>query len=148
MDKTQLQKELMPVVDGLLMQSEIDAPFEFVYLEDTRGKQLNPGDVAVWAGKPAGMGVETKDLDAFMQEMQSVDSDARDKTKGKAEAYQQLTTTLRRLLQDIKVYCLTEIGTEAYILGKAETGDYAGLRTMVMHDQATVAKKNDRTERD
>lgn len=138
MNKEQLQQELMQAADGLLMDSEIKAPFEFVYLELPQQEQLRPEDVAEHAGKPAGTAVEVQELDDFLRQMQGVSSDARNSTPEGAAARQQLTDTLQRLLQDVKVYCIHQIGTDAYLLGRAEDGNYAGLRTMVIEDEATI----------
>ncbi len=128
----------MQAVDGLLMKSEIESPFEFVYLELPEGQQLKPEDVVEHAGKPSGMAVKIKTLEDFFSQVQGLESDAREATPEGKAAYQQLMAALKRLLQDVKVYCISQIGTEAYILGKAEEGNYAGLRTMVIQDEATV----------
>ncbi|OKL41495.1 nuclease A inhibitor family protein [Pontibacter flavimaris] len=141
MNKEQLQKELMQAVDGLLMQSEIEAPFEFVYLEQPQGRQLRPEDVVEHAGKPSGMAVKVHTLEEFLSQMQGVDSDVRKSTPDGQAAYRRLTETLLRLLQDVKVYSITQIGTEAYILGKAEDGNYAGLRTMFIQDEASIKEE-------
>lgn len=141
MNKEQLQKELMQAVDGLLLQSEIEAPFEFVYLEVPQGRKLTPDDVVEHAGKPSGMDVKIQELDDFMRQVQGVDSDVRKETPDGKAAYQQLTSTLKRLLQEVKVYSITQIGTEAFILGKAEDGNYAGLRTMLIQDEATIKER-------
>lgn len=141
MDKAQLQRELMQAVDGLLLQSEIEAPMEFVYLEVPQGRQLSPQDVVEHAGKPSGMAVKVQELEEFLRQLRGVDSDVRHQTPVGEAAYQHLVSTLRRLLQDLKVYSITQIGTESYILGRAEDGNYAGLRTMVIQDEATIEEE-------
>ncbi|MCX2739311.1 nuclease A inhibitor family protein [Pontibacter anaerobius] len=143
MNKEQIQKELMQAVDGLLMQSEIEAPFEFVYLELPGDKQLTPDDVVEHAGKPSGMAVKVQELDEFMQQVQGVDSDVREETPDGKAAFRHLTSTLKRLLQNVKVYSISQIGTEVYILGRAEKGKYAGLRTMVIQDEATIKEQEE-----
>lgn len=137
LSKEELQHELMSVADGLLLKSEIEAPFEFVYHSLRQGQQFGPETVAEWSGKPAGMAVDTKDLDAFMKEMKGIVSDART-SDDNSDLYQQLAGRLQELLQDVQVYCITQIGTEVYILGKTGQGDYVGLRTMAMIDEATI----------
>lgn len=133
----------MKAVDGLLMDSEIEAPFEFVYIELEKGKQLTPDDVVEHAGKPSGMDVKVQELDAFMRQVQGLDSDARKETPEGKAAYKLLEDTLKRHLQDIKVYGITQIGTEVYILGKAKDGNYAGLRTMVIQGEATIQEEDE-----
>ncbi|WP_276495955.1 nuclease A inhibitor family protein [Pontibacter litorisediminis] len=141
MNKAQLERELMQAVDGLLLQSEIEAPFEFVFVELPQGQQLKPDDVVEHAGKPSGMAVKIQTLEEFFSQLQGLGSDVRESTPEGKAAYQELTDTLQRLLQDIKVYSITQIGTEAYILGKADDSNYAGLRTMLIQDEATVKEE-------
>ena len=140
MSKEQLQMELTQAADGILLRSEIEAPLEFVYLETEQGRQLMPEDVVEHAGKPSGMDVKTYDLEEFLQRLQGIASDAR---KGPDSATQQLFGTLQRLLQDVKVYTITQIGTEAYILGRAEDGTYAGYKSMVVLDEASIEEQDE-----
>lgn len=140
MSKEQLQKELTQAADGILLRSEIEAPLEFVYLETEQGRPLTTEDVVEHAGKPSGMAVRTYDLEGFMQLLQGVTSDAR---KGPDSATRQLFGTLQRLLQDVKVYTITQIGTEAYILGRAEDGTYAGYKSMVVVDEASIDEQEE-----
>lgn len=84
------------------------------------------------------MKVEIKGLEEFLHQFKSINSDERQSTPEGKEAHHKLTTVLNQHLQDIKVYCITQIGTEVYILGRAQDGNYAGLRTMVVQDEATI----------
>jgi len=137
MNKEELEKELNQATDGLLMQSDIEAPFDFFYRE-LQGQAFSPELVAEWAGKPAGMHVDTQSLDDFFSQMKGLGTDARNKAAGGQLSYQQLKDTLNRLLEDVNVYCISQIGTEVFLLGRTENGDYAGLRTMVMHNEASI----------
>ncbi|WP_025605434.1 nuclease A inhibitor family protein [Pontibacter actiniarum] len=141
MNKEQLQQELMQAVDGLLVHSEIDAPFEFVYLELRPGKGLEASDVAEYAGKPSGMKVDVVELEEFLQKNKSIVSDARESTPGGEAGRRRLAEALRHHLEGVKVYCMTQIGTEVYMLGKAGEGHFAGLRTMMVQDEATIDEK-------
>ncbi|MDX5423378.1 MAG: nuclease A inhibitor family protein [Hymenobacteraceae bacterium] len=141
MNKEQLEQELNQATDGLLMKSDIEAPFDFFYREMDE-EQFSPELVAEWAGKPSGMTVETKSLDEFFRETKGVVSDTRGKTKGGDEGLQQIKDALSKLVQDVKVYCINQIGTEAFILGRTEDGNYAGLRTMVIEDESSVDNGN------
>lgn len=137
MTKEQLQQELMSVADRVLLKSEIEAPFEFSYYSLRPGEQFTPETVVEWAGKPAGMTVETKELDAFIDEMKGIVPDVRT-ADNQPKLYQQLTDKLHELLQDVQVYCITQVGTEVFILGKTGNGDYAGLKTMVIEGQSNI----------
>ncbi|MBF9255579.1 hypothetical protein I2I11_19930 [Pontibacter sp. 172403-2] len=137
MSKEELQQELMSVAGGLLLKSEIEAPFEFVYYSLRPGQQFAPETVAEWAGKPAGMAVDTKNPEAFRNKIKGIVPVGA--TSGDTSSlYQQLAAKLNELLDDVQVYSITQIGTEVYMLGKTGTGAYAGLRTMAMIDEATI----------
>ncbi|RDV14003.1 sugar-non-specific nuclease inhibitor NuiA-like protein [Pontibacter diazotrophicus] len=138
MNKDQLEKELNQAVDGLLMKSEIEAPFEFFYRELEQGEQFSSEKVTEWTGEAAGMEVATKELDEFFNETGGIAADARNKGESNEQRTQMLKSRLNELLEDVKVYMITEIGTQVFILGKTEDGNYAGLRTMVVDDEASV----------
>ncbi|TPE43376.1 nuclease A inhibitor family protein [Pontibacter mangrovi] len=143
MNKEQLKQELMQAVDGLLVHTEIDAPFEFVYLPLEENRELKPDDVAEHAGKPSGMKVQVQELESFLQSIKCIDSDVRKSTPEGERVDKRLTSALQRHLQHIKVYSMTQIGTEVYILGKADDGNYAGLRTMMIQDEATIKEQEE-----
>ncbi|WP_162053079.1 nuclease A inhibitor family protein [Pontibacter pamirensis] len=138
MNKDQLEKELNQAIDGLLMKSGIEAPFEVFYQELEPGEQFSSEKVTEWTGEAAGKDVETRELDEFFQEMGGVSADARNKGETNEKRYQMLKSKLNELLEDVKVYMITEIGTQVFILGKAEDGNYAGLRTMIVEDEASL----------
>ena len=138
MNKDQLEKELNQAVDGLLMKSDIEAPFEFFYRELENGEEFSPKKVTEWTGEATGMEVKTRELDEFFQEMGGISADIRNKGESNENRAQMLKSKLNELLEDVKVYMITEIGSQVFILGKTENGDYAGLRTMVVHDESSV----------
>ena len=138
MNKEQLEKELKQAVDGLLMKSDVEAPFEFFYRELKPGEQFSTKKVTEWTGEAVGMDVKTQGLDGFLEEMGGVSADARNKGENNENRSRMLKSRLNELLEDVKVYMITEIGTQVFILGKTEDGNYAGLRTMVVHDEASV----------
>ncbi|MFD2999201.1 nuclease A inhibitor family protein [Pontibacter toksunensis] len=138
MEKDQLEKELNQAVDGLLLKSDIEAPFEFFYRELEQGEAFSPKKVTEWTGEATGMEVKTRELDEFFHEMGGISADIRNKGESNEKRYQMLKSKLNDLLEDVKVYMIHEIGSQVFILGKAENGDYAGLRTMVVHDESSV----------
>lgn len=138
MNKEQLENELKKAIDGLLMKSEIDAPFEFFYRELDQGEEFSPKKVTEWTGDAVGMDVETRDLTDFLQEMGGIAADARNKGENDENRALLLKSKLEELLQDVKVYLISEMGTQVFILGKAEDGNYAGLRTMIVDNESSV----------
>ncbi len=69
MSKEQLENELKPLFDGLMMRSETDSPFEFYYFENTQNLPLNKDTVATLAGKSGGSEIKTEELDYFFRNM-------------------------------------------------------------------------------
>ncbi|GAB3531331.1 hypothetical protein GCM10027443_13350 [Pontibacter brevis] len=138
MDKERLKEELKQTIDGLLMKSDVEAPFEFFYRELEEDEEFSTDKLTEWTGEAVGMDVKTWELDEFFQEMGGVSADARNKGETNEKRYQMLKSKLNELLEDVKVYMITEIGSQVFIIGKTENGDYAGLRTMVVHDESSV----------
>ena len=132
MSKEQLENELKPYYDGLLMRSETDSPFEFYYFENPQRLPLNKDTVASMAGKSSGSEIKTENLDYFFRNMVRLYPEDGDDRKQEAERYKQLQQKLYDLLQDVQVFKADEISITAYILGKTPEGDFAGLRTIVV----------------
>ncbi|NDK56364.1 nuclease A inhibitor family protein [Pontibacter fetidus] len=132
MNKEELENELKPFYDGLLMLSETDSPFEFYYFENTQNLPLNKDTVASLAGKSSGSEIKTEELTYFFRNMTRVYPEDGPERKQQADRFTQLQQKLEALLQDVKVYKADEISITAYILGKTPDGDIAGLRTVVV----------------
>lgn len=132
MTQEQLQNELKPIYDGLLMRSETDSPFEFYYFENTQGLPLNADTVAKLAGKTTGDEIKTEPLDYFFRNMKRLYPEDGEVRKKEAERYNLLENRLQELLRDVQVYKADEISITAYILGQTQNGDIAGLRTVVV----------------
>ena len=132
MSKEQLQNELKPLFNGLMMRSETDSPFEFYYFENTQNLPLNKDTVASLAGKSNGEEIRTEELDYFFRNMVRLYPEDGEDRKQEVERYKRLQQKLYDLLQDVQVYKADEISITAYILGKTQKGDFAGLRTIVV----------------
>ena len=132
MSKEQLENELKPLYDGLMMRSETDSPFEFYYFENPQHLPLNKDTVASMAGKSSGAEIKTEELDYFFRNMVRLYPEDGEDRKQEVERYKRLQQKLHELLQDVQVYKANEISITAYILGKTQKGDFAGLRTIVV----------------
>lgn len=132
MNKEELENELKPFYDGLLMLSETDSPFEFYYFENTQNLPLNENTVASLAGKSSGTEIKTEELAYFFRNMTRIYPEDGPDRKQQADRFTQLQHKLEELLQDVKVYKADEISITAYILGQTPNGDIAGLRTVVV----------------
>lgn len=132
MNKEELENELKPFYDGLLMMSETDSPFEFYYFENTKDLPLNENTVASLAGKSSGTEIKTEELSYFFRNMTRLYPEDGPDRKQQADRFTQLQQKLEEVLQDVKVYKADEISITAYILGQTPNGDIAGLRTVVV----------------
>jgi hypothetical protein len=131
MNVSQIEKELMEVSEGLLMLSETDAPFEFYYHQKPEDK-FDEDIVVEWDGKPGGTAVQVLTLGDFFNRMKNPHKDADETQKKNAERFKKLEAKLNELLEDVKVYKLSEITLPVYIIGRTKSGDYAGLKTLVV----------------
>jgi hypothetical protein len=132
MDQTQLEEKLKNLVDGLLMLSETDAPFEYYILEDSKDLLLNKETVATIAGKTTGDEIETETLEHFFRNMVRLNPEDSDERKKEAARFKELQEQLQQQLQDVKVYRAGNTSITIYILGKTDNGDIAGLRTLIV----------------
>ncbi|MCJ8166287.1 nuclease A inhibitor family protein [Pontibacter sp. E15-1] len=127
----QIETELKQAANGLLMLSETDEPFEFYYDKDFAHEELNEETVLKMAGMPAQYPVEVVELDYFLRNQTRPPEETPD-ALARGERFQQLQAKLQDLLQDVKVYRVGETRITAYILGKTEDGEIAGLTTVVV----------------
>lgn len=132
MNQEQLQNELKPLYDGLLMRSETENPFEFYYFENTQNLPLNTDTVAKLTGKSNGAEIKTEPLDHFFRDMVNGNTETGDIRMQDAERFRMLQQQLEERLQNVLVYKAQELGTTAYILGQLPNGDIAGLRTVIV----------------
>ncbi|RIJ41702.1 nuclease A inhibitor family protein [Pontibacter oryzae] len=132
MEIEELKKELMQASEGLLMQSETDAPFEFYYHEKPESEPFTEDTIVEWDGKPGGAKVEIVAVEEFLKNMTHPDSDAAQEQHENAERFRLLQVKLKELLQDVKVFKISQVSMPVYLIGKTENGDYAGLKTLVV----------------
>jgi len=124
----QIEAELKSAINGLLMMSETDEPFEFYYDEQHDAAELNGETVRKLAGMPAQYPMEVVDVDHFFRNMTRPD------TVGEQQArrFQHLQDKLKELLEDVQVYLIGENRITVLILGKSPDGKIAGLKTVVV----------------
>jgi len=119
---------------GLLYQSETDAPFEVVHYPaaSVTGGAPAATALATWAGKTAQEKVETDTLPHFFRNMTRETPDLEEGVMQAALRFKQLQEFLELHLQDVKVYRVGHRNITAFILGRTQTGDMAGLKTTLV----------------
>lgn len=123
----------MQAAEGLQMLSETDATFEFFSHQAPENEPFSPDTVVDWDGKPGGTRVETLELEDFLKPMLHPHPDAAPAQKTKAAQFNGLVRALRAHLQEPKAYKVSDVSMPVYLIGKTDSGDYAGLKTLVVH---------------
>ena len=127
----QIETELRQAVNGLLMRSETDEPFEFFYDEEHDGSELNEETVRKLAGMPAQYPMEVVGLDEFFRSQVRPSEETPDELT-RAERFRQLQAKLHELLPDAKAYRIGETRISVFILGTMEAGEVTGLKTVLV----------------
>jgi hypothetical protein len=131
MDLEKIKYELMEASEGLQMLSETDATFEFYHHEKPEDK-FGEDIVVEWDGKPGGTKIEVLSLDEFFKNMTEAHAGATEEQKQNTERFKKLQAKLEELLEDVKAYKLSDLIMPVYLIGRTESGDYAGLKTIVV----------------
>src|SRR5262245_57526287 len=119
--KNSIVDELGQASKGLVFVSETEAELEPFAWEG--GGKLTRGRVLELAGADPGTPVEQMTLDNFFRAVPSEDRDR----------FDELARVLKEKLSGVKVYKLGgEPEKQVYIVGKAEDGSWAGLKTTVV----------------
>ncbi|MBF9254036.1 nuclease A inhibitor family protein [Pontibacter sp. 172403-2] len=118
---------------GLLYQSETDAPFEVVHFPAVSESGAPAAtELAAWAGKPAQEKVETDTLPHFFRNMTREILGEEEGVMQNAPRFKQLQEFLELHLHDVKVYRVGHRNITAFILGRTQAGDMAGLKTTLV----------------
>jgi Nuclease A inhibitor-like protein len=126
----QILTELARAADGLLYMSETDAPFEPVLWAGD--DELTPEVVRRCCDVDENVPVETQSLDELFRvavaepEWKGADQFAT------ACRFQTLVQLLRDNLTDLRVFRLGRINMDVYVVGRAPSGNWLGLRTQIV----------------
>jgi len=125
-----LSQRLASLTSGLTFQSESDYPLEPFAREAGKGAPTPEELAAGRSGEDAA--VRELDLDAFfsnaVQEQDWQDEEARARVK----RFQALVEFLKTNLTDVKVYRVGGAEADVYVVGKTDSGDFAGVKTKVV----------------
>ena len=115
----------------LLFPSESEYPFEPVVWKG-KGEDLDPKALVREAGGKARTPVKEVDLDRFFRDvvLEKEWQDAEEKRD--VARFRKLVATLKEHLRDIKVFRVGKIQVDVYIVGRTESGDWAGLKTTMV----------------
>jgi hypothetical protein len=116
--------------EGLLYPSETDAPFEAFEWPGETGKP-DKARVAELAGVAPGTPVKVKGVDAFFKDATTEQDWHNDEEKAQVQRFKQLVEAVKETLADVKVFLAGRVESDAYIVGRSESG-WAGLKTKVV----------------
>ncbi|MEB3342831.1 nuclease A inhibitor family protein [Okeania sp.] len=123
-------KRLDKATKGLEWMSESDYPFEAFIWEFGEKILLDNEAVLKITKHPLDTPIKVIEFERFFQGVITYENwdDAEDIDIVKR--YQELVRIMKEYLSNLKVYKVGEIEIHVYIVGKTNTGDYAGLATI------------------
>ena len=126
----QILTELARAADGLLYMSETDAPFAPVSWAGN--DELTPEVVRRHCDVAENVPVEMQSIDDLFRV-----AVAEPEWKGAAQLatarrFQTLVQLLRDNLTDLRVFRLGRINMDVYVVGRAPSGNWLGLRTQIV----------------
>ena len=124
-------EKLRALAQDLEMMSETDAPFQtFFWAGETELTSAQIAEKAAIDEKTA-QKCEKRDLNEFFQNMTSVEKDASDDDKTRAQRFEKLRDFLQNELKSPEIYAFGERAIQIVIVGKIE-GGRTGLLTFVV----------------
>lgn len=118
--------------DGLLFMSESEYPFEVFIWECNDTENINSELILKKTGRSLNTPIEFIDIDSFFEIATTEQNWHSTEEKETVKRYQKLVKTLKEHLTDIQVARIGTINIDVYIVGKASSGNLAGLVTKVV----------------
>ncbi|MDY7003545.1 MAG: nuclease A inhibitor family protein [Cyanobacteriota bacterium] len=123
-------EQLDELVKGLLWMSESDYPFEVFIWEFGEGVSLNNEIFLKITKHSLETTVKVIEFEVFFR-LVITEKDWHNAQESEVvRKYQKLVSMMKKYLSDLKVYKVGEVRKDVYIVGKTNTGDYAGVATV------------------
>ncbi|NEP78358.1 MAG: nuclease [Okeania sp. SIO3B3] len=130
MTNLEIFEQLDELVKGLLWMSESDYPFEVFIWEFGEGISLNNEIVLKITKHSLETTVKVIEFEVFFRVV-IIERDWHNPQESEVvRKYQKLVSMMKQYLSDLKVYKVGEVRKDIYIVGKKNTGDYAGVATV------------------
>lgn len=124
--------DLKKITDGLMFQSESDYPVEPFEMKLKEGSSLSATEIIQAEHLSVESPVKEMSIDEFfgsaMQEQEWQDENGR----ARAKRFKALVELCKANLSQIKVYKIGEVEADVYVVGRAGSGDIAGVKTKVV----------------
>ncbi|MDB6022244.1 MAG: Nuclease inhibitor-like protein [Pedosphaera sp.] len=124
----EIDTALQQATQGLLYQSETDAPFEIIHWPNGAAS-LDPKTVLKLSGHKPKDPVETMSVDEFFKPLTDVQAWFGKEEKAAAQKYRQLREVIQQQLNNPEVFKVGKIQVDVFIVGRSPQGHWAGLKT-------------------
>lgn len=121
-------REIADAAKGLLYISETDQPLEPVELKTPSIEK----ELIAMTGADENTEVEKLSLDYFLRNMTRTYQRSSKEELASAEKFQRLADLLKNRLEDVSVYRIGKIQVKAFIIGRLDDGNFAGLSTSLV----------------
>lgn len=122
-------ERLQRATDGLVYQSETDAPVEPFVMTGFEGTEVTPDALVGFLKRDAGTPVATETVEDFFSTLTAIEDWYGDEERVAARRYRRLQRLLTTSLADLKVFKVGERSLDVYVVGKLESGEFAGITT-------------------
>jgi hypothetical protein len=127
--KPSLADRLSRATDGLVYQSETDAPVEPFFMTGWTGPKVTGDALVAFTKHDSGTPVAEVPFDDFFADLVALQDWYGDEERAAARKYRRLVRLLKSALSDVKVFKLGERNLDVYVVGRTESGEYAGVAT-------------------
>jgi hypothetical protein len=121
---------LKSLTEGLSYQSESDYPVEPYARDAGKGAPTAAEFAKGREGEDAA--VRELNFDSFFGNYTDEQDWWGEEERAVAKKFQALVAFLKENLKDIKVYRVGDVEADVYIVGKTESGDFAGVKTKIV----------------
>lgn len=127
-----IMEKLEEAADGLMFQSESDYPVEAFFLEIAGKDSIIDEDILQIGNYPPDTSVTLVNFDDFFKVPTREQSWHGEEEKETVKRFQELVRILNENLRDIKVFKIGEIEIDVYVIGKADSDNFLGIKTKVV----------------
>ncbi len=127
----EITAKLKDASNGLFMPSESEYPFE-PFIWSGFKEPLTPEKILELTNHPQNSPVEIVDLPYLFRNLAQEQEWHDDQQKENVGKYRKLLEALESNLSDIQVYRVGKRSIDVYVVGKAGSGDLAGVATKVV----------------
>ena len=125
-----MSSRLKSLTEGLSYQSESDYPVEPYTRDAAEGAPSAEEFAEGREGEDAA--VRELDFDSFFGNYTDEQDWWGDEERAVAGKFQALVKFLKANLKEIKVYRVGDVEADVYVVGKTESGDFAGVKTKIV----------------